>query len=116
MSASARPDVASFAEIPEELRALPRWECYKIVGGHKVAVDPRTGTFAPEQGAPATFNEACACFVAHVDVMGLFFSMQKADPWRFIHLAEGVPCYRGHGSVTLITRIQPKFDFEAVTP
>jgi len=99
-AAFRRADVAEFAKIPDELRALPQWWCWKIVNGEKAPVDAHTEWFRYAQEVGATFAEAVACFVAHEDLLGLFFQFKPSDPWCSMLLsAEAAGCNVAHGYI-----------------
>lgn len=82
-----RADPANFCNIPQELRDLPQWECWKIHEGRKKPVDPHTGDvypkgkFTSEQMGTATFEEAVTCFMANTELLGVGFRFKKSDPY-----------------------------------
>ncbi len=85
-----RCDPTLFSNIPEELRALPQWDCWKIIGGGlKPPVNPSTGQIYTE-GTPidrmgfSTFDEAVTCFKRRADVMGIGFRFKSTDPYTGI--------------------------------
>jgi hypothetical protein len=86
-----RSDAALFANIPEELRKLKRWCCWKSCGTDKVPVDPFTGESltGPTNKMPCwTFEQVVACFANNEEHFGIGFRFLPQDPYIGIDLDE----------------------------
>ena len=86
-----RADPRLLAEIPEELRAVPQWDCWKLVDGAKIPVDPRTGRAYPrglrsDDMSTATFEEARTFFEKNALASGLGFRFKSRDPFLGVDL------------------------------
>jgi primase-polymerase (primpol)-like protein len=82
----ARCDAALFENIPAELKALPQWECWKLIEGKKVPINARDGKPYPkgidsEDMATATFAEALSCFTKKPTLAGIGFRFKTTDPY-----------------------------------
>jgi hypothetical protein len=75
---STRTDVHVFDLIPDALKALRRWECWRYVDGEQTPIDVKTGRPAYSHGFSVSFAEALEYFVAHEEVAGLFFRINES--------------------------------------
>jgi hypothetical protein len=76
---SPRADVRDFDKIPDELKQLPQWECWRYIDGRRTAIDTHSGRPAYGPGFSVIFAEAIAYFVAHEDVEGIFLRIKESD-------------------------------------
>jgi hypothetical protein len=87
-----RPTEIDLANVPQELRDTPQWECWKMWGGLKVPIDVRTeksyprGLYKSDQMGNATFEQACALLARRKDLLGVGFRFKSFDPYTGIDL------------------------------
>lgn len=85
-----------YQAIPEELKALPQWVCWKLVPNPdpskkpiKKPVNPKTGYDAKSNGSATwgSFDEAVGFYQKHKDTLsGIGFVFSKDDPFTGIDL------------------------------
>ncbi len=87
-----RPTEIDLANVPEELRDTPQWDCWKLRDGRKIPIDATTGNPYPpgkqdsDHMANATFWEACELFKRRSDLQGIGFRFKSTDPYTGVDL------------------------------
>jgi hypothetical protein len=78
-----RPTEIDLANVPEELRETPQWECWMLRDGRKIPIDATTGKPYPkgkqdsDKMGNATFWEACELFKGRSDLQGIGFRFKS---------------------------------------
>jgi putative DNA primase/helicase len=78
-----RPTEIDLANVPEELRETPQWECWMLRDGRKIPIDATTGKPYPkgkqdsDKMGTATFWEACELFKRRSDLQGIGFRFKS---------------------------------------
>jgi hypothetical protein len=87
-----RPTETDLANVPEELRETPQWECWKLVDERKIPIDATTGKAYPpgkqnsDKMGSATFWRACELLASRKDLQGVGFRFKKDDPYTGVDL------------------------------
>jgi RecA-family ATPase len=87
-----RPTEIELANVPEELRDTPQWECWMLRDGRKIPIDVTTGKPYPpgkqnsDQMGNGTFWQACELFKSRDDLQGIGFRFKSTDPFTGVDL------------------------------
>ena len=89
-----RADAAFFQHIPQELKSLPQWVCWKQIPDSgkpkpkKVPIAPLTGGFGTSTDVTtwATFEQAVTMFATNSEMTGIGFVFTANDPYCGIDL------------------------------
>jgi hypothetical protein len=86
----------NFNHIPDELKALPQWECWRVVKDgekdRKIPINAHTGQrypkdeFTSEKMGTASFDVAFDCFDNNDAITGVGFRFKESDPYCGVDL------------------------------